>query len=199
MCRQAEALKEQATMIANDLAGSCLGLKDNLKDLSAFDERNNLQKKNIDALEESISKSFVELPDGRKLFSWEYEALERFTQDNQKDVNHFFVDNISIENSCIVRVSFCSMSIKDISALSGLENLRELYLYKNQIRNISALSALKNLQVLELDKNKIQDIAVLLSLRSLKELSISENEIEDPDAAKNIINTLRERRVVVYE
>ncbi|MBC2262500.1 KxYKxGKxW signal peptide domain-containing protein [Listeria sp. FSL L7-0091] len=66
--------------------------------------------------------------------------------------------------------------ISDISPLSGLVNLRELYLNNNQISDISPLSGLVNLNWLVLDRNQISDISSLSSL-SLLYASSDDNDI----------------------
>ena len=69
--------------------------------------------------------------------------------------------------------------ISDISALSGLTNLKTLYLNSNSVSDISALSGLTNLGDLSLDDNSISDISVLSTLTNLTGLHLDGNSISD--------------------
>lgn len=77
-------------------------------------------------------------------------------------------------------------SIKDISALNSLINLKELYLgshYKfgtsNKLTDISVVAKLKKLEVLSLRLNQITDVSALANLTKLKKLKLDYNEIAD--------------------
>ena len=69
--------------------------------------------------------------------------------------------------------------ISDISALSGLTNLEELYLWKNSISDISPLSSLTKLKYLDIFTNSISDISHLRGLTKLWYLDLSDNDISD--------------------
>lgn len=69
-------------------------------------------------------------------------------------------------------------NITDISALSNLTKLSELWLNHNNVTDISALSKLTKLEILYLPNNNISDISALSSLINLKELSLANNNIE---------------------
>jgi hypothetical protein len=69
--------------------------------------------------------------------------------------------------------------ISDISGLAELTDLAGLYLYGNQITHISFLSGLTNLTVLRLDDNEISDISPLCELTSLMELRLEINLLND--------------------
>ncbi len=179
MSNETKALQGQAGLIVKDLAATSIKLRHQLNDPDTFSTRVMAQRNDIDALEESLSKSFVELPDGRKLVSWEYEALERFAKDNRKNVNQFLGNIFAIENGNVVVVSLDSMSIKDINALSGLTGLKNIGLSSNQILDITALSKLTNLQRLRLCSNYNQDLNSLSGLTALERLSLDRNKIQD--------------------
>ena len=78
--------------------------------------------------------------------------------------------------------------ISDISALSGLTNLRTLNLggYSNRISDISALSGLTNLERLVVGSPNISDISALSGLTSLKELRLLHTNISDISALSGL-------------
>ncbi len=204
MNNQRKALQEKATLITAVLTDMSLSFREQLNDPDTFRERNNTQKENIEALEESLSKSFVVLPDGRKLVAWEYEALEELAQDNKRNMQLFIGKEITIKNNVVVSADFIGRAGSDLCALSRLTNLHELKLDLNKITDVSALSSLtkleklslggnliedltsflslskiKTLKVLKLDYNKIIDLSSLSKLKNLEELSLSGNKIRD--------------------
>ena len=65
----------------------------------------------------------------------------------------------------------CQQEITDLSPLEGLP-LRELYLCDNQIEDLTPLSKLSNLQTLYLGNNPMDDLTPLASLRRLEELNL---------------------------
>jgi internalin A len=69
------------------------------------------------------------------------------------------------------------LGIKDISAISSLQNLRVLYLQRNIISDIVALKKLTKLEVLSLNGNRIASLSSLSALTNLKELYLRENSI----------------------
>lgn len=71
------------------------------------------------------------------------------------------------------------LGLKDITALGKLNNLRVLYLQRNQITDISQLKNLKHLQLLSLNGNKLTGVTPLSGLSELRELYLAENWISD--------------------
>ena len=69
--------------------------------------------------------------------------------------------------------------IEDISPLSGLTDLRQLYLGYNEISNLGPLAALTSLERLNLDNNEILDLTSLSRLTELTELHLRHNRIVD--------------------
>ena len=70
-------------------------------------------------------------------------------------------------------------SITDVSALAGLTNLTELYLYNNAITDILPLAKLTKLRELWLQHNTITEISALAGLTNLTELYLWDNSITD--------------------
>ena len=99
---------------------------------------------------------------GQNLDSEDIEPLKKFTNLRYLDLS----DN----------------NITDISCLSELASLRDLYLYNNDIENIEPLARLNNLETLNLSCNNITDIEPLSRLINMKELWLSYNNIVHIDA-----------------
>ncbi|MFK7905225.1 MAG: COR domain-containing protein [Chitinophagales bacterium] len=72
-----------------------------------------------------------------------------------------------------------SNQISDIGKLSGLTQLRTLYLGSNQISDIGNLSVLTQLEILDLSDNEISDIGNLSVLTQLQILGLSKNRISE--------------------
>ncbi|PKV50926.1 leucine rich repeat (LRR) protein [Aquimarina sp. MAR_2010_214] len=83
-------------------------------------------------------------------------------------------------------------SITDISELSTLNRLEELYLGNNQIGYIDALSNLFELKIIDLSNNQIDDISPLFELENLEYVNIIGNKIPD-----NQIKKLKEKEIIV--
>jgi len=80
------------------------------------------------------------------------------------------------------------LEIKDLSPLAGLTNLRQLYLFFNELSDISPLSGLYNLEVLNLEDNLVKDLSPLAGLTSLKLLNLMDNHIEDITPLSGLVN-----------
>ena len=81
-----------------------------------------------------------------------------------------------------------SNSVSDISAVSGLTNLRTLQLDNNGIIDISAVSGLTNLVGLGLGYNGIIDISAVSGLTNLWTLVLANNGIIDISAVSGLTN-----------
>jgi hypothetical protein len=69
--------------------------------------------------------------------------------------------------------------ITDISALSGLTKLRELWIHGHAITNLDALAGMTDLKRLNAYNNAISDISGLAGLPSIEILTLDSNEIAD--------------------
>jgi len=78
--------------------------------------------------------------------------------------------------------------LKDINALSGLNNLTTLVLERNQINEISSLSNLTYLELLDLRDNQIADITPIAGLTGLTRLHLSDNPITAITPLSGFIN-----------
>ncbi|MCL2845530.1 MAG: leucine-rich repeat domain-containing protein [Chitinivibrionia bacterium] len=76
----------------------------------------------------------------------------------------------------------------DISALSGLTNLKTLDLSYTKVIDISALSGLTNLKTLDLRYTEVIDISALSGLTNLKTLDLSYTEVIDISALSGLTN-----------
>ena len=82
-------------------------------------------------------------------------------------------------------------AISDISPLAGLTSLTRLSLGGNSVSDISAVAGLTNLTELWLWNNNISDISPLASLIKLKRLDIPQNSISDISMVAGLINLTR--------
>ncbi len=78
--------------------------------------------------------------------------------------------------------------MSDISALSGLMNLRKLFLKENQISNIEPLQSLTNLIELVLEKNQISDFSILSKLVNLTVLNLEFTSLKNISFLSNLTN-----------
>ena len=60
-----------------------------------------------------------------------------------------------------------------------MTQLRELYLWSNQVRDVSPLAGLTNLEALSLSDNQVRDVSPLAGLTNLEYLSLGGNPIQD--------------------
>lgn len=76
--------------------------------------------------------------------------------------------------------------IKDLSPISGLTQLDQLFLKGDGIDDISALKNLTNLTSLWLNENQIQDISAVQGMKKLSQLSLCGNKLTDVQAAMDL-------------
>lgn len=76
--------------------------------------------------------------------------------------------------------------IKDLSPISGLTQLDQLFLKGDGIDDISALKNLTNLTSLWLNENQIQDITAVQGMKKLSQLSLCGNRLTDVQAAMDL-------------
>ncbi len=88
----------------------------------------------------------------------------------------------------VVELYLRSNNIADISPLKRLTNIVELWLHDNQIIDISELSELKEIRTLSLHLNQISDISPLMNLTNMKVLLLSDNHIIDISPLANLTN-----------
>jgi len=75
----------------------------------------------------------------------------------------------------VIALKLSENLVSDISALSIMINLRELWLGTNYISDISVLSDVINVQRLDLQNNYISDISSLVDLTNLTRLNLRDN------------------------
>jgi Leucine-rich repeat (LRR) protein len=92
----------------------------------------------------------------------------------------------------VVTFDLSDNKITDISELSTLNRLEELYLGNNQIGYIDALSNLFELKIIDLSNNQIDDISPLFELENLEYINIIGNQIPE-----NQIKKLKEKEIIV--
>jgi hypothetical protein len=119
-----------------------LAMRDELKelqgvlavgDISVLD-RHKLVMEQIRELKESFVAQrdalSTTLPDGRRLFPGQYEALEKFASNNELDVQTLF-SKVVIEGGVIIECNFERLGLTTLEGLEGLQRIRALNVYYN--------------------------------------------------------------------
>jgi hypothetical protein len=119
----------------------------------------------------------TELPDGRKVFTPDFEAVVTLLG-NPSHV-HLHIKKIDAQGR-VVKLDLSSESISDLGAISGLTALQWLGLNNNMIQDLNPLSGLNALRDLSLQCNQIEDLTPLAGLAGLKRLNLAGNQISDP-------------------
>ena len=74
----------------------------------------------------------------------------------------------------------CCDNINDISALAGMTNMKDLWIWGNgNISDISALAGMTKLESIWMKGNKISDISVLANMKNLTYLCMEDNQVAD--------------------
>lgn len=97
----------------------------------------------------------------------------------------------SLTKADLESIKSLRLSNKELSSLSGIEqlsNIEELYLDNNNLESIEDLKSLTKLRILHLQRNSISDILPLEGLTSLEELSLNGNRILSLKPLKNLTN-----------
>lgn len=82
----------------------------------------------------------------------------------------------------------CIPSLRDLSVLARLTNLRSLRISGRRLRDLRPLSKLTNIEVLWIEHTRVRDVACLSELHNLKDLRLYNSGATEKQAAK-----LRER------
>ena len=80
------------------------------------------------------------------------------------------------------------MKIKDLSPISGLTQLEQLFLKGDGLTDISAIKNLTNLYSLWLNENQIKDISAVADMKKLTQLSLIRNQVSDVTPIKELSN-----------
>ncbi len=125
-------------------------------------------------LEMCIREAIGRQNDDDDIYSSELEEIEMLNASNKN------ISDISgIEELCNLQVLFLeNNNITDISPLEFLD-LTNLYLSNNNVSNISSLHNMTNMWQLEIDNNNINDISPLSELWDIGYLNLSDNNISN--------------------
>ncbi|MFA9370538.1 MAG: DUF5018 domain-containing protein [Labilibaculum antarcticum] len=91
------------------------------------------------------------------------------------------------EVSEIIKLEAIDKNITDISGIENLKSLMHLDLTTNKISSISQLLELNSLKVLWLGSNEIEDISVLETKTTIVNLGLSWNKLVDVSAVTNLV------------
>jgi len=83
----------------------------------------------------------------------------------------------------VVRVNLTKATqVRDVTPLSGLTNLKWLFLNGTQVSDVTPLSGLTNLEQLNLGDTQVRDVTALAGLTSLERLSLAYTPVSDVTA-----------------
>lgn len=99
--------------------------------------------------------------------------------------NEIFEDEMALFTDLSITKNMYLVSLKGLEKAINLENLT---LFENSIRDLSPIKALKNLKTINMDSNYIEDISALANLSSLQSISFISNEIKDMTSLQNLKN-----------
>ena len=133
---------------------------------------------------EFFVKEALHIPSGSAIYE---DSLARIYE---LHIDGYGLENINDLAHCINLTSLYlnnNGSLRDISALSGLTHLKELYLYDDRISDLSPLQSLIELETLHLDGNQnISDLTPLAALTHMKVLHLNDNMIVDLTPLSNL-------------
>lgn len=93
-----------------------------------------------------------------------------------------------VKNDKLILGNLGIKSIENIKNLELFRDLKELYLFNNEISKINGLDKLTSLEKLNLYGYNIEIIENLSPFKNLKTLYLSENQISEIQGIKNLIN-----------
>ncbi len=96
------------------------------------------------------------------------------------------------------RFRYLYTKVSDLSPLSGLSNLKELYCGSTEVNDLRPLCALSNLKKLDCDSTQISDLSPLSKLNNLQKLYCSQTEVNDLSPLSGLSN-LQELNCCVTE
>ncbi len=116
------------------------------------------------------------LPDGRRLFPGQYEALEKFASNNRLDTRELLSWHITIEGGVITGCDFVSQRLKTLEGLESVGTVRRLNVSWNEyLPSLKGIST-KELEVILAQRcDLIGDLSELSGADKLKKLDISDN------------------------
>ncbi|MBW7888174.1 MAG: leucine-rich repeat domain-containing protein [Bacteroidetes bacterium] len=128
---------------------------------------------------------------GSKNIELPFYYLEDF---NTLDMAGYALDDLDGIKHCknLITIDLSDNNISDVSELSTINNLQEVYLNNNTVGYIDGLAYLIHLRILDISFNKIDDISPLLSLTELEYINIVGNNI-----SLEQIKTFKEKGIVV--
>lgn len=137
--------------------------------------------KNLAEQERELWKIRSPPPDGRMVFTPDYQALKAFARANETSLEVLADGWVEVDTQSgrVRKLKVTYQGLSNLSAVSGLTSLTELDLSHNRIQDIKPLSCLTSLTRLNLGVNRIQDVKPLSGLTSLTTLSLEGNKIQD--------------------
>ena len=161
-----------------------------------IDEENDSEEEMLDEFDEPVKgrsffTAFKQQVYGTKNIELPFYYLEEL---DSLDMSGYEINDLDGLGHCknLMILDLSNNFIDDISDISTLSHLHEIYLAGNQIGYIDALSFCSQLKIVDLSFNMIDDISPLFVLEELEYVNIAGNPIPKQQIAK-----LKKRNVMV--
>ncbi|HAO5827691.1 TPA: LPXTG cell wall anchor domain-containing protein [Listeria monocytogenes] len=143
--------------------------------------RDTLGKSSVDDVVTQAELDTITRINGQRQGIVDISGVETLTSAGWLTFNYNEISDLSpvkdLKNLYNLQLGGCGIS--DISSLSNLKTLTHLYLSDNNISDISPLANLTGLESLTLQNNEISDISSLSKLVRIELLNLSNNQISD--------------------
>ncbi len=174
-------------------------------------------KSGLSELRKGVEESKILLKNGELIFCWEYMALQEIATNAGLTMEEI-ESKIKLQNGSVVNLDLSGSKTADLSPLSGLSSLQELWLNGTQVKDLSPIAGLSSLQRLGLNGTKVEDLSPLAGFSSLQSLTLWSTQVKDLSplsglsslqtlvlngtpalvSSKEIIISLKGRGVTVY-
>lgn len=181
------------TLIDSVLKAAVTGLSDlDVLTISAAAGRTSEEIRELGA---DLAEVRSDLPDGRKIFTPQYDAVLRFAKLNhlRTDEPDFFPRlTLCPRTGAVLEGNFSHLGVTDLTALAELGNLKALSLQHSGFSNLTALYGLHNLRTLDVSGNFEIDFTTISQLSGLEHLTAMDCGISDlsPLASLTKLTTL---------
>ncbi len=129
-----------------------------------------------DRFVEQFDSLSIKLPDGKRLLSDQFEALERFASNNKLAIDDV-LSRITVEGGVVAECNFNKMGLRTLSGLEGLVRLRELSVSHNS--ELTSLKGIPTQAIERIDANWCGftgDLSELSGADKLKGLHVFANK-----------------------
>jgi len=133
--------------------------------------------------------AWVKEMEGSVEYDYQFDAKGGRIEDAQPPGPDWLREWIGIEYfSDVTLVNLENSQVKDLSPLTGLTNLKKLWLGNTQVSDLSPLKGLTNLVFLYLSDTEVRDLSPLEDLTILNILFLSETQVTDLSPLEGLRN-----------